>query len=179
MNTNAPIKYFIYARKSTESEDRQARSIGDQLAELRELAAKEHLLVVETFIESRTAKTPGRPVFNDMLARMEMGEASGLLVWAPDRLARNSLDGGRIIYLVDTGKVRDIKSPTYRFDATPQGKFMLSIAFGQSKYYVDSLSENLGTIEYRRKQGTFKNMRPGKRPSGTRLTIRRQKSQDH
>ena len=161
MNTIAPIKYFIYARKSTESEDRQARSIGDQLAELRELAAKEHLLVVETFIESRTAKTPGRPVFNDMLARMEMGEASGLLVWAPDRLARNSLDGGRIIYLVDTGKVRDIKSPTYRFDATPQGKFMLSIAFGQSKYYVDSLSENINRgIRQKLKRGVWPQLAP-------------------
>ena len=35
--------------------------------------------------------------------------------------------------------------PCYRFwcDTTPQGKFMLSIAFSQSKYYVDNLSENI------------------------------------
>ncbi len=62
---------------------------------------------------------------------------------ASDRLARNSLDGGKIIYLVDKGVVKDLKFPTYRFDDTAQGKFMLSIAFGQSKYYVDNLSENI------------------------------------
>lgn len=60
-----------------------------------------------------------------------------------DRLARNSIDGGRIIYLVDTGKISALKFPTFWFDPTPQGKFMLSIAFGQSKYYVDNLSENI------------------------------------
>ena len=59
-----------------------------------------------------------------------------------DRLARNSIDGGKIIYLLDTGKIKDLKFPTFWFDSTPQGKFMLNIAFGQSKYYVDSLSEN-------------------------------------
>jgi len=57
--------------------------------------------------------------------------------------ARNSIDGGRIIYLVDTGKITTLKFPTFWFDPTPQGKFMLSIAFGQSKYYVDNLSENI------------------------------------
>ena len=36
-----------------------------------------------------------------------------------------------------------MKFPTFWFDPTPQGKFMLSIAFSQSKYYVDNLSENI------------------------------------
>jgi hypothetical protein len=62
---------------------------------------------------------------------------------ASDRLARNSVDGGKVIYLVDTGKITDLKFPTFWFDSTPQGKFMLSIAFSQSKYYVDNLSENV------------------------------------
>ena len=136
-------KYFIYTRKSTDTEDRQVRSLADQLSELRELAKKEQLDVVDTFIEKQTAKIPGRPVFAEMLERIEAGEASGILAWHPDRLARNSVDGGKVIYLVDTGTITDLKFPTFWFDATPQGKFMLSIAFGQSKYYVDSLSENV------------------------------------
>ena len=70
-----------------------------------------------------------------MMLRMEAGEASGILAWHPDRLARNSVDGGKIIYLVDTGIISEMKFPTFWFDPTPQGKFMLSIAFGQSKYY--------------------------------------------
>ncbi|MFZ5806247.1 MAG: recombinase family protein, partial [Verrucomicrobiota bacterium] len=142
-NENQTKKFFIYARKSTDSEDRQVRSIADQLAELRELAKKENIDVVDTLVEKQTAKKPGRPVFAEMLKRIEAGEATGILAWHPDRLARNSVDGGQIIYLVDTGIIKELKFPTFWFDPTPQGKFMLSIAFGQSKYYIDNLSENI------------------------------------
>ena len=76
-------KYFIYTRKSTDTEDRQVRSLADQLSELRELARKEQLEVVDTFIEKHTAKIPGRPVFAEMLERVEKGEASGILAWHP------------------------------------------------------------------------------------------------
>ena len=66
-----------------------------------------------------------------MLARIEKGEAQGILAWHPDRLARNSIDGGKIIYLLDTGKIKDLKFPTFWFDSTPQGKFMMNITFYQ------------------------------------------------
>jgi site-specific DNA recombinase len=140
---NQTKKFFIYTRKSTDDKDRQVRSIADQLSELKELALKEQLEVVDVFVEKQTAKIPGRPVFNEMIERMEKGEATGILAWHPDRLARNSVDGGKIIYLVDTGVISEMKFPTFWFDPTPQGKFMLSIAFSQSKYYVDNLSENI------------------------------------
>ena len=136
------IKYFIYARKSTDVEDKQVQSIEGQLDELRLLAKREKLIVVEEFIEKQSAKIPGRPIFNSMIDRIESGQASGILSWHPDRLARNSVDGGRIIYLIDTGKLSALKFNTFWFEPTPQGKFMLSISFSQSKYYVDSLSEN-------------------------------------
>src|SRR3989339_2141049 len=136
-------KFFIYTRKSTDTEDRQVRSISDQLAELKELAVKEQIDVVDIFVEKQTAKIPGRPVFDEMLLRIEQNEANGILAWHPDRLARNSVDGGKIIYLLDTGKIAELKFPTFWCDTTPQGKFMLSIAFSQSKYYVDNLSENI------------------------------------
>ena len=140
---NQTRKFFIYTRKSTDTEDRQVRSISDQLAELKELAVKENIDVVDVFVEKQTAKIPGRPIFNEMTSRLEAGEASGILAWHPDRLARNSVDGGKIIYLVDTEVIKELKFPTFWFDPTPQGKFMLSIAFSQSKYYVDNLSENI------------------------------------
>jgi site-specific DNA recombinase len=136
-------KFFLYARKSTDEPERQILSIEAQLFELREYAKKEGLNIVREFVESKTAKEPGREIFNEMVASIEKNEAEGILAWHPDRLARNSIDGGRIIYLVDTGKITTLKFPTFWFDPTPQGKFMLSIAFGQSKYYVDNLSENI------------------------------------
>ncbi len=135
-------RFFLYARKSTDVEDRQIRSIPDQILELREFAQREGLEIVEELVEKQSAKIPGRPIFNSMIERLENNQADGILAWHPDRLARNSIDGGRIIYLVDRGIIKALKFPQFWFDPTPQGKFMLTIAFGQSKYFVDNLSEN-------------------------------------
>ena len=151
-------KFFIYARKSTDVEDKQVRSIDDQISELRAFAKQENLEIVDVLVEKQSAKIPGRPIFNEMLKRIEKGEASGILAWHPDRLARNSVDGGQLIFLLDTGKLSGLKFPTFWFEPTPQGKFMLSIAFGQSKYYVDSLSENT-------KRGLRQKVKRGEYPS--------------
>ena len=129
-------KIFLYARKSTDEPERQVLSIEAQMFELREYAKKENLNIVREFVESKTAKEPGREIFNEMLGEIEKGVASGILAWNPDRLARNSIDGGKVIYFVDTLKIVALKFPTFWFEATPQGKFMLSVAFGQAKYYT-------------------------------------------
>ncbi len=133
-------------------------SIPAQLEELREYSAKEQLEIVASLCEAKTAKEPGRTVFGKMLEILERGEADGILTWHPDRLARNAVDGGRIIHLLDTGKLKDLKFPTMAFENSPQGKFMLQIAFGQSKYYVDSLSENV-------QRGIRQKLRRGEWPS--------------
>jgi len=83
--------FFLYARKSTDVEDKQVMSIDAQLNELREFAARERVNIVAELIERQSAKTPGGPIFNSMLARIESGEADGILAWHPDRLARKSL----------------------------------------------------------------------------------------
>ena len=126
-------KFFIYIRKSTDESDKQVLSLEAQETELLEFAQKDRLEVAQTFRESQTAKEPGRPVFNRMLEQMKQGKAQGILAWHPDRLARNSVDGGKIIHLIDTEKILVLKFPTFWFEATPQGKFMLNIAFVQSK----------------------------------------------
>ena len=119
-------------------------SIEAQLAELQEYAKRENILISETFIESKSAKKPGREVFNEMMAKVESSnEPVGLLAWHPDRLARNSIDGGRVVYGIDTQKIVSLRFPTFWFEPTPQGLFMLQVAFGQSKYYSDNLSENV------------------------------------
>ena len=151
-------KFFLYARKSTDVEDKQVLSIEAQIAELRAFAKQNNLNVVDVFIEKQSAKIPGRPIFGEMIKRIEKSEADGILAWHPDRLARNSVDGGQIIYLIDCGRIAALKFPQFWFEPTPQGKFMLNIAFGQSKYYVDSLSENT-------KRGLRQKVRRGEYPS--------------
>ncbi len=152
------IKYIAYCRKSTDEPDRQILSIEAQIAELEEHATKEGLKIVSFITESKTAKEPGREKFAEVLKEIEDGKADGILSWHPDRLARNSVDGGKIIYLLDTGKLLDLKFPSFWFENTPQGKFMLNIAFGQSKYYVDNLSENV-------KRGNRQKLRRGEWPN--------------
>src|SRR3989339_726849 len=152
------MKYILYARKSTDEDDRQILSIESQMAELKEFAAKEKLEIAASLCEAKTAKEPGRMKFGEMLSLIESGKADGILSWHPDRLARNPIDGGRIIYMVDTGKIKSLKFPSFWFEDTPQGKFMLNIAFGQSKYFIDNLSENI-------KRGLRQKLRRGEWPS--------------
>ncbi len=152
------MKYLAYCRKSTDEPDRQVLSIEAQTAEVKEFALRENLEIIDFIVESKTAKVPGRPEFNKMVKLLESGKADGIIAWHPDRLARNSVDGGQIIYLLDTGKLLDLKFPSFWFDNTPQGKFMLNIAFGQSKYYVDNLSENV-------KRGNRQKIRRGEWPN--------------
>ena len=153
------VKHFLYVRKSTEDEERQVMSIEAQLAELAEYAKRENLEIVERFVESKNAKKPGREIFNEMIERIHASrEPVGILSWHPDRLARNSVDGGQIIYLIDIQKIASLRFPTFWFEPTPQGLFMLQVAFGQSKYYSDNLSENV-------KRGIRQKLRRGEWPS--------------
>ncbi len=152
------MNYFLYARKSTDEDDRQMLSIESQLDELRELAKKEGIQIVREFVESMSAKAPGRPVFDKMVKEIERGHAEGVISWHPDRLARNAVDGGRIVHLLSTGYLKALKFPTFWFENTPQGKFMLNIAFGQSQYYVENLTENVW-------RGIRQKLRRGEYPS--------------
>lgn len=138
------MRYFVYCRKSQEDEDRQVQSIPSQRSEVtRRFAAEDGIEILDVFEEEKSAKYPGRPVFNDLLARIERGEAEGIIAWHPDRLARNSIDGGRVVYLLDTGALKDLRFVTYTFENNSQGKFMLQIMFAQSKHYSDALSDNV------------------------------------
>ena len=76
-------KFFLYARKSTDVEDKQVLSIEAQIAELRTFAKQNNLFITETFIEKQSAKIPGRPIFGEMIKRIEKGEADGILAWHP------------------------------------------------------------------------------------------------
>ena len=151
-------KFFLYARKSTEDEERQVMSIEAQLAELAEYAKRENIEIIEQFVESKSAKKPGREIFNKMIKKIHASKNPvGILAWHPDRLARNSVDGGQIIYLIDQTKIASLRFPTFWFEPTPQGLFMLQVAFGQSKYYSDNLSENV-------KRGIRQKLRRGEWP---------------
>ena len=49
-------KFFLYARKSTDVEDKQVLSIDAQLTELREFAKRENLNIAQEFVEKNLPK---------------------------------------------------------------------------------------------------------------------------
>jgi site-specific DNA recombinase len=136
------MKHFIYSRKSSEDDDRQALSIVAQLSELNSIAAANNLSVLQTFTESKSAKEPGREIFNEMLRRIEGGEANAILSWKLDRLARNFDDGGRIIGMLQRGVIKEIR--TFEKTYLPgDNVLMIAMEFGMANQYVRDLSINI------------------------------------
>jgi DNA invertase Pin-like site-specific DNA recombinase len=118
----------LYARKSTEEEDRQALSIDSQVREMTQLAEREGLHITEIKREAHSSKEVGqRAVYNELLAEIRQGKFNGILTWAPDRLSRNAGDLGAVVDLIDQGKLLEIRTYTQKFTNNPNEKFMLMI----------------------------------------------------
>ena len=138
------LKYVLYARKSTEDEARQVRSIGDQIDDCRVLEQRLGIRIVKVLEEKKSAKKPGqRPVFSQMLRELKKGEYQGIVAWHPDRLARNMREGGEIIDMIDEEQIIDLKFVTHHFTNDATGKMLLGMAFVLSKQYSDDLSQKV------------------------------------
>jgi site-specific DNA recombinase len=134
---------IIYARKSTESEDRQVQSLDDQIRILKDLAEKENITVSEVIFESKSAKTPGsRPEFERLIGMINDGKVDGVLTWAINRLNRNLVDGGIIAHLLQSGKIQFIRTPerTYKPE---DNVLIMSIENGMATSFIQDLSRNV------------------------------------
>lgn len=138
------VKYCLYARKSTESEERQILSIDSQIKEMLQLADREGLEVITMKRESHSAKETGqRPVFNEIVEELRAGKFNGILTWAPDRISRNAGDLGKIVDLMDAGKLLEIRTFSQRFTNNPNEKFLLMILGSQAKLENDNRGINV------------------------------------
>ncbi len=136
------LKFILYVRKSSRSEDRQAASIEDQITEMKEIAKRRGIEIVEVIIEAQSAKEPGRKEFNRMIKTIEQGKADGIICWKLNRLARNPIDGAQIIWLLQTGKIKQIV--TYSGDHFPEdNNIILNVKFGMATQYVKELSSDV------------------------------------
>lgn len=158
------IRYVLYARKSTESEERQVLSIDSQVKEMLELAERDGLEVVEIRRESHSAKESGqRPVYKEILEDVRRGRFNGILTWAPDRLSRNAGDLGSIVDLMDQQLLLEIRTYGQHFKNSPNEKFLLMILCSQAKLENDNKSINVKRgLRTRVEMGLW----PGPAPTG-------------
>ena len=173
MITENKTKYFVYVRKSTEGEERQALSIESQKDKVKEFFSG--LEIVDYFEERHSAFKPyNRPQFDEMIKRIRKGEAQGIIAWHPDRLSRNEIDASTITYMIRTGAIDDLKFASYNFDNSPEGIMMLQLALSQSQYFSSKLGKDV-------KRGLEKKVSlgwlPGVAPEGYLNDVRLEKGQ--
>lgn len=138
------VKYVLYARKSTESEEKQILSIDSQVKEMLQIAERENLEIIDIRREAHSAKDSGqRMVFNELLRDIESGRYTGILTWAPDRLSRNAGDLGALVDLMDQKKLFEIRTYGQVFKNSPNEKFLLMILCSQAKLENDNKSINV------------------------------------
>ncbi len=103
------------------------------------MALADNLEIVTLKREFHSAKEAGqRPVFNEIVEELKQGKYNGILTWAPDRIARNAGDLGRIVDLMDQKKLIEIRTYGQKFTNTPNDKFMLMILGSQAKLENDN-----------------------------------------
>jgi len=161
-----PLKYCLYARKSTEGDEEQALSIDSQIKEMRQIADRENLVITEVRKESHSAKESGtRPVFNEILKDIDDGIFNAIITWAPDRLSRNAGDLGQLVDRIDQHKLITIKTFGQNFTNSPSDKFLLMILCSQAKLENDNKSINVKRgLRTRCEQGLW----PARPPTGYR-----------
>lgn len=158
------VKYVLYARKSTESDEKQALSIDSQVKEMLQIAERENIEIVDIRREAHSAKDSGqRPVFNEILSDIKNGRYTGILTWAPDRLSRNAGDLGTLVDLMDQKLLIEIRTYGQHFHNSPNEKFLLMILCSQAKLENDNKSINVKRgLRVRCEMG----LRPGPAPTG-------------
>ena len=161
------LRYCLYARKSTEADERQAMSIDSQISEMKQIAEKEKLEITEEIRESKSAKSSGQRVgYNSLILGLSEQRFNAILTWAPDRLSRNAGDLGTLVDLMDQGKLTQIRTYGQTFTNTPDEKFLLMILCSQAKLENDNRSKNVKR-GMRAKCAT--GIRPGQPPIGYKL----------
>lgn len=134
--------YLVYVRKSSESEDKQMASIDNQLEVLQKLIAEKGLTVLETFTESQSAKKPGRKEFNRMLSLInKRDDIKGIVCWKLNRLSRNPVDSGTLQWLIQSGKIEEIVTPSHIYQDA-DSDFVMAIEGAQANRFIRDLRED-------------------------------------
>ena len=106
---------FGYVRVSTVKQG-DGVSLEAQKDAILEYASRKGLTISQWFEEKETAAKEGRPVFNQMVAKLKHGDAAGLVTHKIDRSARNYHDWAEISDLADGGIEFHIATESFDFN---------------------------------------------------------------
>ena len=162
MRQSAPkIKYFLYARKSSESEDRQVQSIESQVNRLKRMASELHLDSKQIYTEAKSAKKPNnRPQFDEMTQRIESGDAHGILCWQINRLSRNPIDSGKLQWLLQQGILKSIRTIDREY-LPGDNALLFSIESGVANQFIIELRKNTRRgLDNKLEKGWLPNLAP-------------------
>ena len=136
-------KYILYARKSTEDDNKQVQSIPDQVRLMNDFARTRKLNVVEIVKETQSAKQPFiRPEFTKLLGMLETGKADGIICWELNRLSRNPTESGILQQMLQDEKLLDIQTNNRSYKPEDNA-IIFSVEAGMSNQYVRDLMKNV------------------------------------
>lgn len=135
-------KYYAYIRKSTDEKDRQTLSLQAQRRIVEEHAERNGLKIIKWYEESKSAKKPGRELFNKLSECLTRDEADGVIAHKVDRLSRNDFDMAILTGLVKIGK--EIIVVEGNFDlGSPSGLLNFRLQSVLATNFVDNLSQEV------------------------------------
>ena len=143
-NDLGKLRYRLYARKSTDTSEKQVQSLDDQVKYMKKVAKHQGLQIVgEPIYEAKSAKLPyNRPLFTTMLEEIEAGQIDGIICWKLDRLSRNPTESGHLQQLLQDGKLKHILVSDKSY-YPEDNAIIMSVEAGMGNQYIRELS--LGT----------------------------------
>lgn len=155
------LKFIIYARKSTEGEDRQVASLDDQLEFAEGLAKKNSYKVIKTFREAASARKPhNRPKFDQMIKMLRQDKANAIICWQTNRLSRNPEENGIIQQLLINGDIQMIATSSQNY-YPDTNLIQLGVEGGSNAQYSIDLSRNVRRgMHSKNKRGGWNHMTP-------------------
>jgi site-specific DNA recombinase len=138
------IIYIQYARKSSEGEKRQSLSIPAQLRDNQERVIRPHgLKILKTITDEASASIPNnRPGYAEMIRLLKKGKATGIVVWHVDRLVRNELEDGEFRWLLRSGIIKSIWTPTREY-RSEDNTLLLGIETSMASQYTIDLGRKV------------------------------------
>ncbi|MGW8185009.1 MAG: recombinase family protein [Candidatus Moraniibacteriota bacterium] len=150
------LRYILYARKSSESEDRQVQSIDDQVDRLKKLADEMDLNIKKVYTEAKSAKKPNnRPLFDEMIEKIEKGEADGILCWQINRLSRNPVDSGKLSWMLQRGILKSIQTIDKQY-LPEDNVIVFAVESGTANQFILDLSKNVKRGNQRKVESGWK-----------------------